>query len=79
MTFTVNRATHKKTLQKVQKQSITQSKHRKPKQQKHKVKRTMTVQSLTLDGCFLIHLLKVESFSVLIENPILRGVYEHDL
>ena len=33
----------------------------------------MYVQSLTLEGCFHIYLLKVESFSVLIENPILRG------
>ena len=31
------------------------------------------VQSLTLEGCFHIHLLKVESFSVLIEKQILRG------
>ena len=31
------------------------------------------MQSLTLVGCFHIHLLKVESFSVLIENQILRS------
>ena len=35
--------------------------------------RMMYVQSLTLEGCFHIHLLKVESFSELIENLILRG------
>jgi len=33
----------------------------------------MYVQSLTLEGCFHIRLLEVESFSVLIENLILRG------
>ena len=33
----------------------------------------MYVQSLTLEGCFHIHLLKMESFSVFIENPILKG------
>ena len=33
----------------------------------------MYVQSLTPEDCFHIHLLKVESFSVLIENPFLKG------
>ncbi len=33
----------------------------------------MSVQSLTLQGCFHVHLLKVESFSALIEKPILMG------
>ena len=33
----------------------------------------MYVQSLTLEGCFHIQLLKVESFSVLTGNQILRG------
>ena len=33
----------------------------------------MYVQSLKLEGCFHIHLLKVESFSELIENLIVRG------
>ena len=31
------------------------------------------VQSLTLKGCFYIYLLKLESFSALVENPFLRG------
>ena len=34
----------------------------------------MYVQSLTLEGCFHIHLLKVERFTVITENQILRGV-----
>lgn len=33
----------------------------------------MYVQSLILEGCFHSHLLKVERFSVFIENPILKG------
>ena len=33
----------------------------------------MYVQSLILEGCFHINLLNVESFSVLSENPMLRG------
>lgn len=33
----------------------------------------MHVQDLTLQGCFLILLLRVEGLSVLNENPILRG------
>ncbi len=38
----------------------------------------MHVQSATLEVCLHIHLLKVECFSVLIENQILKtGVYEH--
>jgi len=35
--------------------------------------RMMYVQSFTLEGCFHIYLLKVESFSDLIENLIFRG------
>ena len=33
----------------------------------------MDVQIFTLEGCFHIHLLNVESFSALIEYHILRG------
>ncbi len=39
--------------------------------------RMIYVQSLTLEGCFRIHLLQVESFHVLTENPILRDGPTH--
>lgn len=41
--------------------------------------RMMYVWTLTLEGCFYIHLLKVESFSVANENQIFSGGPLHDL